>query len=145
MAGARIPVEGRTQRARADIRRMVVQSVVTAFGQDYRHFQRMVGPKDTDLSIQPPPPRETTDDLKKSRDKGGRVDSSKPTKNGRADSMRPTKSGRADSMRPGKRGRADAPKDAKPEAGRSDSSKPKKAESKSRAKKSKKDEAEAST
>ncbi len=75
MAGARIPVEARSQRSRADIRRKIVHKVVTAFGQDYRHFQRMVGPKDTDLSIQPPPPREP-------------AESGKPTKNGRNDASK---------------------------------------------------------
>lgn len=70
MAGARIPVEGRSQRSRADIRRKIVHMVVTAFGQDYRHFQRIISPKDTELSIQPPPPREP-------------ADSTKPVKNGK--------------------------------------------------------------
>lgn len=75
MAGARIPVEGKSQRSRADIRRNIVHKVVTAFGQDYRHFQRMVNLKDGDTTIEPPPPK---------ADKHGKADSQKPTKNGEA-------------------------------------------------------------
>lgn len=59
MAGARIPVDGRSQRSRADIRRRLLSRLVTAFGQDYRHFQRILDPKDALLdSEEPPPPRE---------------------------------------------------------------------------------------
>lgn len=59
MAGARIPVEGRSQRSRADLRRKVVTTIVQAFGQDHRHFQRVVSPKDAaSNSIEPPPPKE---------------------------------------------------------------------------------------
>ena len=57
MAGARIPLEGRSQRARADIRRKVVNRVLRAFNQDYRHFSRIVSKKDTGTAIDPPPPK----------------------------------------------------------------------------------------
>jgi nanoRNase/pAp phosphatase (c-di-AMP/oligoRNAs hydrolase) len=58
MAGARISVEGKSQRARADMRRKVVSEVVQAFGQDHRRFQRVVSVKDAaSSSIDPPPPR----------------------------------------------------------------------------------------
>lgn len=58
MAGARLPVHGRSQRARADLRRKVVNAVVKAFGQDYRHFVRVVTRKDTSPAIDPPPPKD---------------------------------------------------------------------------------------
>jgi hypothetical protein len=45
MAGARIPMEGRSQRSRADTRRKIVQKVVTAFGQDFKRYSRMVNPR----------------------------------------------------------------------------------------------------
>lgn len=112
MAGARIPVEGRTQRSRADIRRKIVHKVVTAFGQDYRHFQRMVGPKDTELSIAPPPPREPAEDPRKAKEKNGKVDSTKPTKNGKVDSSKPTKNGKAEAPKV----KSKAKKAKKPEA-----------------------------
>jgi nanoRNase/pAp phosphatase (c-di-AMP/oligoRNAs hydrolase) len=58
MAGARIPVDGRSQRARADIRRRLLSRLVTAFGQDYRHFQRILNPRDVAIeNDEPPPPR----------------------------------------------------------------------------------------
>ena len=57
MAGARIPVEGKSQRARADLRRRVVGQIVQAFGQDFRRFQRLVSPKEAaSTSDEPPPP-----------------------------------------------------------------------------------------
>jgi nanoRNase/pAp phosphatase (c-di-AMP/oligoRNAs hydrolase) len=57
MAGARIPVEGRSQRARADLRRRLVGQIVQAFGQDFRRFQRLVSPKEAaSTSDEPPPP-----------------------------------------------------------------------------------------
>jgi nanoRNase/pAp phosphatase (c-di-AMP/oligoRNAs hydrolase) len=46
MAGARIPMDGRSHRSRADIRRRLLSRLVTAFGQDYRHFHRILNPKD---------------------------------------------------------------------------------------------------
>jgi nanoRNase/pAp phosphatase (c-di-AMP/oligoRNAs hydrolase) len=74
MAGARIPMEGRSQRARADIRRKLIRSLVAAFGQDFRHFQRMVNPNDASVSSdEPPPPRVVKDDSKR------------PGKNGKKD------------------------------------------------------------
>ena len=58
MAGARIPVEGKSQRARADVRRKVVSKILAAFGQDYRHFSRLISRKEAALSsIDPPPPK----------------------------------------------------------------------------------------
>ena len=80
MAGARIPVAGRSQRSRADIRRNIVHKVVTAFGQDYRHFQRMVSLKDGDTTIEPPPPKDSETPKKAKADKNGKTDSQKPTK-----------------------------------------------------------------
>lgn len=41
MAGARISVEGKGARARADVRRKIVNEVVLAFGEDPKHFQRL--------------------------------------------------------------------------------------------------------
>jgi nanoRNase/pAp phosphatase (c-di-AMP/oligoRNAs hydrolase) len=59
MAGARIPVDGRSQRSRADIRRRLLSRLITAFGQDYRRFERILDPKDAFVTDeQPPPPRE---------------------------------------------------------------------------------------
>lgn len=58
MAGARIDVSGRSQRSRADIRRKLVSKLVAAFGQDYRHFHRILNPSDaSSANEQPPPPR----------------------------------------------------------------------------------------
>ncbi len=68
MAGARIPVEGKSQRARTDQRRTVVGQIVQALGQDYRHFHRILSKKDQQLTLEPPPPRDRTkkkDDAKK--------------------------------------------------------------------------------
>ena len=65
MAGARIPMEGRSQRSRVDIRRKVVNRVLQAFNQDYRHFSRIVSKKDTGTAIDPPPPKVTDDAGKK--------------------------------------------------------------------------------
>lgn len=115
MAGARIPVEARSQRSRADIRRKIVHKVVTAFGQDYRHFQRMVGPKDTDLSIQPPAPREP-------------ADSTKPTKNGKSEPAR-SDAAKAKSTKPTKNGKSEP---AKPDAAKTKVKRTKKAESNGR-------------
>lgn len=42
MAGARIGMEGRSQRSRTDLRRKLIQQILRAFGQDPRHFQRIV-------------------------------------------------------------------------------------------------------
>ncbi len=56
MAGARIPVAGKSQRARADLRRRLVSQIVQAFGQDFRHFQRLVSPKDASSTADDPPP-----------------------------------------------------------------------------------------
>ena len=80
MAGARIPMEGRSQRSRADIRRKIVQKVVAAFGQDFKHYSRMVNPSDSDLSMAPPPPKDGGDDKKAKPDKNGKVDSQRPAK-----------------------------------------------------------------
>jgi nanoRNase/pAp phosphatase (c-di-AMP/oligoRNAs hydrolase) len=82
MAGARIPVEGRSQRARADIRRKVVSAVVQAFGQDHRHFQRILSKKDQETTIVPPPPK-PPDETKKNGRANGKEDSQKPTKDSR--------------------------------------------------------------
>ncbi len=65
MAGARIPMEGRSKRARVDIRRKVVNRVLQAFNQDYRHFSRIVSKKDTTTAIDPPPPKGTDEAGKK--------------------------------------------------------------------------------
>lgn len=58
MAGARVSVEGRSQRTRADLRRNIVNQVVQAFSQDYRHFHRILSKKDQTLTMEPPPPRD---------------------------------------------------------------------------------------
>lgn len=59
MAGARIPVNGKSQRTRMDIRRQVVNGVVQAFGEDYRHFSRLLSKKEASSNaIEPPPPRD---------------------------------------------------------------------------------------
>ncbi|MBK8012426.1 MAG: bifunctional oligoribonuclease/PAP phosphatase NrnA [Deltaproteobacteria bacterium] len=42
MAGARVPVEGRSQRTKADLRRTIVQAILEAFGQDPRRFTRII-------------------------------------------------------------------------------------------------------
>ena len=42
MAGARVPLDGRSQRGATDLRRKVVQLILIAFGQDPRHFTRIV-------------------------------------------------------------------------------------------------------
>ncbi len=42
MAGARIELSGRGQRARGDLRRRILAELLRAFGQDPRHFQRIV-------------------------------------------------------------------------------------------------------
>lgn len=59
MAGARIPVHGKSQRSRMDIRRQVVNGVVQAFGENYRNFSRLLSKKETSShAISPPPPKE---------------------------------------------------------------------------------------
>ena len=58
MAGARVSVQGRSQRSRADLRRNIVNQVVQAFGEDYRHFHRVLSKKDQALTMEPPPPRD---------------------------------------------------------------------------------------
>lgn len=58
MAGARVSVQGRSQRSRADLRRNIVNQVVQAFGEDYRHFHRILSKKDQALTMEPPPPRD---------------------------------------------------------------------------------------
>ena len=68
MGGARVPVDGKSQRSRVDIRRLVVNQVVSAFGEDYRHFCRLLSRKDTSSSaIEPPPPRDKVEDKKKKK------------------------------------------------------------------------------
>jgi nanoRNase/pAp phosphatase (c-di-AMP/oligoRNAs hydrolase) len=57
MAGARLPMEGKSQRSRSDTRRKVVGQVVQALGQDFRHFERIVSKKDQQLTLAAPPPR----------------------------------------------------------------------------------------
>lgn len=42
MAGARVPVDGRSQRTKADLRRTIVQAILEAFGQDSRRFTRII-------------------------------------------------------------------------------------------------------
>lgn len=64
MAGARIPVGGKSQRVRADIRRRVVSAVVAALGQDHRHFHRILTKKDIEGDLLPPPPRDLDDGRK---------------------------------------------------------------------------------
>lgn len=59
MAGARLPVDGKSQRSRMDLRRQVVNGVVQAFGEDYRHFSRLLSKKEAaSNAIEPPPPKE---------------------------------------------------------------------------------------
>lgn len=90
MAGARIPVEGKSQRSRTDLRRLVVNGVVQAFGEDYRHFCRMLSKKEAaNNAIEPPPPREKADKEKKAKPKAepkkGKSDDGdpEPKKNGK--------------------------------------------------------------
>lgn len=83
MAGARIPMEGRSQRARADVRRRIVAGVVEAFGQDPKHFRRLVPPKDArNGKCDPPPPRRADEDHKAT--KSGRTGGGTETKKRRA-------------------------------------------------------------
>ncbi|MBI2374071.1 MAG: bifunctional oligoribonuclease/PAP phosphatase NrnA [Deltaproteobacteria bacterium] len=42
MAGARLPADMRSERARRDLRRAIVGNVLEAFGEDQRHFHRMM-------------------------------------------------------------------------------------------------------
>lgn len=66
MAGARIPVDGKSQRSRADIRRQVVNGVLSAFGEDYRHFSRLVPKKEAaNNAIEPPPPKDKQEPARK--------------------------------------------------------------------------------
>lgn len=58
VAGARIPVANRSQRARVDIRRNVVRKIVAAFGQDFRHFSRVIRNRDLGVVAIPPPPKD---------------------------------------------------------------------------------------
>lgn len=77
MAGARIPVDGKSQRSRMDLRRQVVNGVVQAFGEDYRHFSRLLSKKEAaSNAIDPPPPRERGEEKAKKRDKKGSQPSS---------------------------------------------------------------------
>ena len=82
MAGARIPVDGKSQRTRMDIRRQVVNGVVQAFGENYRNFSRLLSKKETSShAISPPPPRED----KKKKPKNDSPEGSgrsEPAKNG---------------------------------------------------------------
>ena len=55
MAGARIPLENRTQRARTDLRRRLVQQILHAFGQDPRHYKRIVSRAKTQFGKQSKP------------------------------------------------------------------------------------------
>jgi len=59
MAGARVPIEGRSQRSRTDLRRRLVQQILIAFGQDPRHYKRMVtrSKSERSRSTKAPPPR----------------------------------------------------------------------------------------
>lgn len=118
MAGARIPVDGRSQRSRADIRRKLVQKIVGAFGQNYRHFQRIVSLSDRKTDMEPPPPKvvDAPDDAKKSKDKN---DSSKPkkvkadkkVKNGKIETAKEMKEVKADKKI--KNGKIETAKDSK--------------------------------
>lgn len=79
MAGARIPVEARSQRGRADIRRKLISRIVAAFGQDYRHFHRILSPKDaTVVSDEPPPPRPPKEESKRPNRNGARREDEAP-------------------------------------------------------------------
>lgn len=63
MAGARIPVEGRSKRSRADLRRRIIAKVVQAFGQDHKHFQRILSPAAAASNrIETPEPKPVADD-----------------------------------------------------------------------------------
>ncbi|MCA9641176.1 MAG: hypothetical protein KC492_10800, partial [Myxococcales bacterium] len=42
MAGARVPMEGKSERSRMDLRRKIITQLLTAFGVDARHFQRIM-------------------------------------------------------------------------------------------------------
>jgi nanoRNase/pAp phosphatase (c-di-AMP/oligoRNAs hydrolase) len=75
MAGARIPLEGRSQRSRADIRRKLIRGLVAAFGQDYRHFHRIMSPNDpTVTNDEPPPPRPLKEETSRPKKNGKRED-----------------------------------------------------------------------
>ncbi|MCK6547916.1 bifunctional oligoribonuclease/PAP phosphatase NrnA [Myxococcota bacterium] len=69
MAGARISVEGKSQRARTDVRRKVISRLVAAFGQDYRHFTRILSPKDALDGDEPPPPRALKEPAKPAKER----------------------------------------------------------------------------
>lgn len=78
MAGGRIPVEGKSQRVRADLRRRVVSAIVSAYEHDYRHFTRVIGRKDSEeQAIDAPPPR-SLEESSSRRPRAIREDSSKP-------------------------------------------------------------------
>jgi hypothetical protein len=78
MAGGRIPVEGRSQRARADLRRRVVSGVVQAYDHDFRHFTRVIGKKDSEeQAIEAPAPRPSEDTASR-RPRATRDESQKP-------------------------------------------------------------------
>lgn len=76
MAGARVPVEGRTPRSRTDLRRKLLQKLLVAFGQDPRHYKRIVSRARERSPKNPRPPTKVTngDNVakadKKSKDPG---------------------------------------------------------------------------
>ncbi len=50
MAGARVPVAGKGQRKRAELRRTLVQKIIATFGEDPEHFQRLCSEAASDES-----------------------------------------------------------------------------------------------
>lgn len=115
MAGARISVEGRSQRSRADLRRTVVNQIVQAFGQDYRHFHRILSKKDQSLTMEPPPPKdpEAKPTPKKDADKAGakKDAATKVAASGEVKSDRPAE---ADAPRKKPRASSDAKRKSSP-------------------------------
>jgi len=122
MAGARIEMEGRTQRSRTDLRRKLIHQVIRAFGQDPRHFQRIVTkpkkpttkPKSEDWAKKN---REKYGDTSKKRDKAG------DSKNGASAKKRDDKNGKNGKGDAKKRDKALADDAKKADKGKGDAKK----------------------
>lgn len=122
MAGARIPVHGKSQRTRMDIRRFVVNGVVQAFGENYRNFSRLLSKKETSSrAISPPHPKEKSEDRRKkskSDENATRPDTSRSTKKAKSEAGDPkakTGSGKnGECTKCGALQKNLSPKDAKP-------------------------------
>lgn len=69
MAGARIPVEGKSPRARRNLRQRVVRELLQAFGEDSRHFERIVNGHDDELAELEASKRKDDEDEKQDSDR----------------------------------------------------------------------------